>query len=99
MVVANAADALDTLERKAVHTAIVDMDAPGAGGLGVVRMIRGCYPDLPCIMVSRCTEGKVLASALELNVFSVIAKPVDMTILQDQLNRLFRRMYNCAVFA
>ena len=40
-----------------------------------------------------------MAKALALDVFSVINKPVDMSILLDQLNRLFTRRYNSAVFS
>jgi DNA-binding NtrC family response regulator len=98
IIAADAAGALDIIERRSIHTAIVDMDSAPAGGLSIIRVIRGYYPMLPCILVSRSTEEKLLATALELNVFSVIAKPVDMRILQDQLNRLFIKKYNSAIF-
>jgi len=34
-----------------------------------------------------------------MDVFSVISKPVDMVILQEQLNRLFIKKYNSYVFS
>ena len=98
MVAADATGALDIIERRTVHTAIVDMDAEKIGGLGIIRIIRGHYPDLPCILLSKTAERKLLSSALELNVFSVIAKPVDMQILRDQLNRLFVKNYDSTIF-
>jgi hypothetical protein len=36
--------------------------------------------------------------ALRLDVFSVIDKPVDMFILQQQLHRLFIKKYSSSVF-
>jgi len=95
----NATDALDILGSRTVHTAIVDIDARHRSGLSIVRIIRGYYPKLPCIMVSNVSGRKLLSSALELNVFSVIAKPVDMAILQEQLNRLFIKKYNSMIFS
>ena len=98
IVAADAASALDIIGRRNIHTAIVDMDSAPASGLSIIRLIHGYYPMLPCILLSRSVEEKLLARALALDVFSVIAKPVDMMILQDQLNRLFIKKYNSAVF-
>jgi len=98
IVASDAASALDIIERRSIHTAIVDMDSAPASGLSIIRLIRGYYPLLPCILLSRSVEEKLLARALALDVFSVIAKPVDMRILQDQLNRLFTKKYNSMIF-
>ena len=98
MVVADAESALDAIESRNIHTAIVDMDSQTTGGLSIVKIIHGHHPMLPTIVVSRSSEQRLLTSVLELNVFSVIAKPVDMTILQYQLNRLFIKMYDCTIF-
>ena len=98
MVAADADDALKIIERGNIHMAIVDMDSERISGLGIIKVIRGCYPLLPCILVAGSVEQKLLSKALQLNVFSVIAKPVDMIILQDHLNRLFIKKYSCSVF-
>ena len=98
LVAADAAGALDIIEHRSIHTAIVDMDSAPASGLSIIRVIRNYHPMLPCILVSCSGEQNLLASALALDVFSVIAKPVDMRILQDQLNRLFIKKYNSMIF-
>jgi DNA-binding NtrC family response regulator len=98
LVAADAASALDIIERRSIHTAIVDMDSAPANGLSIIRVIRNYHPMLPCILVSCSGEQNLLSSALALDVFSVIAKPVDMRILQDQLNRLFIKKYNSMIF-
>ena len=98
MVVRDAAGALDVLERRRVQAAIVDMDFERMSGLSVIKIIRGYYPALPCILVSETSQRRLLTRALELNVFSVIAKPVDMTILQEQLNKLFLKRYSSNIF-
>lgn len=45
------------------------------------------------------TEESLLGDALRLDVFSVIDKPVDMSVLQEQLNRLFMKKYRSNVFS
>ena len=42
--------------------------------------------------------NRLLDEALQLDVFSVIDKPVDMDILRQQLNRLFIKKYNSDIF-
>lgn len=99
LVVRDAAEALDVLSRRYVHTAIVDMDTQRSGGFGLVKVVRKYHPLLPFIVFSGSSERKELGLALEFNAFSVIAKPVDIGILQDELNRLFRKIYNSMVFS
>ncbi|UCE98602.1 MAG: response regulator [Planctomycetota bacterium] len=85
------------IERRRIHTAIVDMDSE-TGGLAVVRIIRVDYPLLPCILLTSGAGETLLGRALKLDVFSVIDKPVDMCILREQLNRLFVKRYNSEIF-
>ncbi len=98
MVAANAGEFVNVIRRKRIHTTIIDMDGE-AGGLATVKVIRIDYPMLPCILLSREPGEAVLSEALGLDVFSVIDKPVDMSILREQLNRLFIKKYNNDIFA
>jgi DNA-binding NtrC family response regulator len=92
-------DVLDIIEQRRIHTAIVDMDSERLSGLGTIKMIRVHYPLLPCILVARVAGRELLSDALELDVFSVITKPVDMGVLLGQLNKLFIKRYNSTIFA
>lgn len=92
-------DVLDIIEQRRIHTAIVDMDSERLSGLGTIKMIRVHYPLLPCILVARVAERELLSDALELDVFSVITKPVDMDVLLGQLDKLFIKRYNSTIFA
>jgi len=91
-------DVTDIMQHRRIHTAIVDMDAENLNGMGTLRIIRAQNPLLPCILLAHDVEGKMLSKALELDVFSVIGKPVDFDVLVSQLDRLFTRRYNCDVF-
>jgi len=90
---------VNIIEQKRIHATIVDMDSEKPNGLVTIRIIRLDYPLLPCILLSSAASEAVLSEALQLNVFSVIAKPVDMGLFQDLLNRLFIKMYNSDIFA
>ncbi len=82
-----------------IHTAIVDVDAERPSGLATIKVIRLGYPRVPCILLTSRTDEDMLGRALDLGVFGVIGKPVDMMILQELLNRLFLKKYNSNLFA
>jgi DNA-binding NtrC family response regulator len=91
-------DVVDIVRQRRIHTAIVDIDSGSLSGLGVVRILKEHNPLLPCILLAETFEEKILKKALELDVFSVIAKPVDFELLRNQLDRLFVRRYQCDIF-
>ena len=95
----DADDCVDIIEHSRIHTAIIDMDCEKANGLIMVKTIRNHFPHLPCILLSRLAEKNLLSQALQLDIFSVIDKPVDMSVLLWQLNRLFVKKYNSEIFA
>lgn len=100
LLVADSADEfVSIIERKHIHTAIVDMDAEKNNGLATIKLIRIDYPLLPCILLKRSDADDLLDKALQLDVFSVIDKPVDMSVLREQLDRLFMKKYGSGVFA
>ena len=99
LVAENAADFVNIIQKKRIHTTIVDMDSKQSDGLVVIKIIRMNNPLMPCILVTNVAGESLLEKALKLDVFSVIGKPVDMTILQQQLNRLFIKKYHSDLFS
>jgi DNA-binding NtrC family response regulator len=89
---------VNVLERRRIHTTIIDMDSEMSNGLATIRIIRMGYPLLPCILLTRTTSKSLLIKALRLDVFSVIDKPVDMDVLRELLNRLFVKKYGSDIF-
>lgn len=89
---------LSIIRTRTIHTTIVDMDAELAPGLATVRLIQRDFPRIPNILLSSRPGHDLFEKALTLGVFSVIDKPVDMDVLQDQLNRLFVKRYGMHVF-
>ncbi len=95
----NAVEFVNIIERKRIHTTIVDMDSEESNGLATIKIIRMDYPLLPCILLTSTAGESLLGKALRLDVFSVIDKPVDMSVLREQLNRLFVKKYDSDIFA
>jgi len=98
LVAENATEFVDVIRSKRIHTTIVDMDSETSNGLATIKIIRMNYPMLPCILLTSTAGQSLLDNALRLDVFSVIDKPVDMSILRQQLNRLFIKKYSSSVF-
>jgi DNA-binding NtrC family response regulator len=89
---------VDVLRHKRIHATIIDADAD-LGRLSTIRIIRMDHPRLPCLLLTSDMRQDLLDSALQLEVFSVLAKPVDLGLLRRQLDRLFLKAYDSPVFA
>ena len=99
LVAQNASQFVNIIQRKRIHTTIVDMESRASDGLATVRIIRMNYPLVPCILLTDRSCESLLGNALKLEVFSVIDKPVDLGLLRDQLHRLFIKRYKLNIFA
>ncbi len=99
LVAENADEFVNIIERRRIHTTIVDMGSERPDGLLIIKIIRMHYPLMPCILLSSSAGHALLNRALQLDVFSVIDKPVDMVVLLNQLNRIFLKKYNSDLFA
>ena len=98
LVADNPSEFVNIISRKRIHATIVDTDSEESNRLTTIKIIRMDYPLLPCILLTSTAGQSLLDNALRLDVFSVIDKPVDMDILQKQLNRLFMKKYNSSIF-
>ena len=99
MVAEDANDFVHVIRRTRIHTTIVDMDSERSNGLATIKIIRMDYPLVPCILLTSKVDPDVLGKALQLDVFGVIDKPVQMEILHQLLNRIFLKKYNSRLFS
>lgn len=95
MVAETTNDMVQIIDTRKIHLAILDE------GMGVqtMKIIRKHDKLLPCLLLAKKIDHRLLAEALKLRVFSVLAKPVDLTILAEQINRIFRKYYASNVFS
>jgi CheY-like chemotaxis protein len=86
-------EALELLETYPVHVAVLDAQMPQLGGLQVIRMLRELHKATPAILLTDRLNHHLLQEALGMQVFSVLAKPVDFNVLLDALARVLRRYH------
>lgn len=89
----NGRDALNVIESRPVHVAVLDVQMPQLGGLQVIRMMREMRNAPPSILLANQMTTHLLQEALGMHVFSVLSKPVDLNLLLDALARVMRRHY------
>ena len=98
--VAQSADEMVRLVRNnRIHLAILDSYMEELTGVQVLRMLRRSDPELPCILLAQEVSDRLLERALSLDAFSVLAKPVDLRLLAEQVDRLFVKHYKSDIFA
>ena len=88
-------EALDLIEQRPVHVAVLDQQMPQLGGLQVIRLMRDLKKDPPpaAILLANQLTHHLLHDALAMHVFTVLAKPVDFNVLLDSLARVLRRYH------
>lgn len=94
VVVRTGREALNLIESRQIHVAVLDHSMPQLGGLQIVRMMRQMQGAPPAILLTHQLTTQLLQDALGMNVFSVIAKPVDFNLLLQSLAGVMRRHYS-----
>ena len=86
-------EALDLIEHRHIHVAVLDQQMPQLGGLQVIKLMRELQQAPPAILLAGQLTTHLLHEALGMRVFSVLSKPVDFNVLLDTLARVMRRHY------
>ncbi len=88
-------EALDLIRSRPIHAVVLDTQMPQLGGLQVIRLMRGDRPrHLPAvILLTSHLTNHLLREALGMQVFSVLAKPVDLNLFLETLARVLRRFH------
>lgn len=89
----NGREALQLMESKSIHVAVLDHQMPQLGGLQVIKRMRELENAPPAILLANDLTSALLREALGMHVFSVLSKPVDLNVLLDALARVMRRYY------
>ena len=79
-----------------LHVLVMDLEMPRISGLDVYRIIKTQQRFVPCIFTGAHIDQRVRASALAAKAFSVIPKPLDVTVFSDIFHRLLRKYYRPA---
>jgi CheY-like chemotaxis protein len=84
-------EALDLIQTKPIHVAVLDQAMPQMGGMQVIRLMREMPGAPPAILLTSQLTNHLLQEALGMHVFTVLSKPVDFNLLLDALARVLRR--------
>jgi DNA-binding response OmpR family regulator len=83
------------VKRGGIDAAVLSCQLPRMDGLSVLRIIRSIDADLPCVMVTADASKRTLQRALELQAYTVLTRPVNLTALTRVLAGLFRNRFDC----
>jgi DNA-binding NtrC family response regulator len=86
-------EALEIIEHRPIHVAVLDQVMPQLGGLQVVKLMRALAKAPPAILLANQLTTNLLHEALAMHIFSVLSKPVDFNLLLDALARVMKRHY------
>jgi CheY-like chemotaxis protein len=86
-------EALNLIESRPIHVAVLDQQMPQLGGMQVIKLMREMHDAPPAILLASQLSTNLLHDALSMHVFSVLSKPVDFNVLLDALARVMRRHY------
>jgi DNA-binding NtrC family response regulator len=86
-------EALDLMETRPVHVAVLDQQMPQLGGMQVIKLMRELRHAPPAILLANQLTNHLLHEALGMHVFTVLAKPVDFNLLLDSLARVLKRYH------
>ena len=84
-------EALDRLAngvRPELIVILSDINMPGMDGLTLLREIKARRPDLPVMMVTAYGDDERRRQAAEAGALQFLTKPVDFTLLKEELRRL-----------
>jgi DNA-binding NtrC family response regulator len=86
-------EALRLIEGGSIHVAVLDQRLPQMTGMQVIKRMRDLPASPPAILLADHLSNQLLHEALNLQVFSVVGKPVDFNQLLDSLARVLKRHY------
>jgi len=91
-------DIVHIINNNKIHLAILDATATSQAAMHTLKIIRKQDKLLPCMLLAQKIDNRLLSQALELKVFSVLAKPIDLALLTDQIDRVFKKYYQSNIF-
>lgn len=87
-------EAIGLAATRGMHVAVVDDELPEAGGRDTVRGIRLLGLELPCLLVCKGADQRMLQDAIQLDVYSVIEADGDRDAVTPILLKLVRQRFD-----
>lgn len=87
-------EAMDKLNSFSPDILISDINMPGMNGIELASKIKTSIPDINIIFISGYDDFEFLKSAIKLEAFEYILKPVDDNEIKEVLNRVISKISN-----
>jgi DNA-binding NtrC family response regulator len=86
-------EALEIVQSKPIHLALLDMHMPGLTGLETLQLVRQVNTILPAILITADATLELMRQAFHAHVFSVIPKPVNKNVVITTVIRALIKVY------
>jgi two-component system, response regulator PdtaR len=86
-------EAIEIVQVEMIHLVFFDLHMPRMTGLEALQQVRLFNALLPAILVTGDATREVLRQALQAQVYSVIPKPVNKSLLLHTLTRALAQVY------
>ena len=85
----NGKDALELLEKEVPDVIITDIRMPFLDGLELISQVNKIHPQIKCIILSGYSDFEYARSAIRLNVYDYLLKPIEPDSLYELLLKLY----------
>ncbi len=86
-------EAIEIVQVEVIHVVFFDMHMPRMTGLEALQQVRLLNALLPAILVTADATRELIRQAFQAQVFSVIPKPVNKSIVLHTLTRALKQSY------
>lgn len=90
---ASGEEAIEIVRVEMIHLIFTDMNMPRMTGLEALQQVRLFNELLPAILVTADVTRELMKQALQAQVYSVIPKPVNKSIVLHTMLRALQKMY------
>jgi len=88
-------EAVEIVRHETIDVVVLSLELPRTGGLGLLRTIRVVRGSrVPCVLTAAEVSGRLQVDALLEDVFTVVPKPLDDSLLKRVVALALRRCHS-----
>ena len=91
---ADGAEAVEVIRNERIHVALLDMHMPRLTGLEAVYAAREINTVIPFVLMTAALDEAIRREAEDANLFNVLEKPVELSVVTSVVADAFRQTYD-----